>query len=283
MNERRRSPLRRTLPALAAVAGSCLVGGTACADQLDAVYSIRLVGLPIGVGSVNATLTPRSYTVEARGKLTGLVNLVVNARGAATGRGGIVDGRISPAAYATTAVNATTTRTVRMAIAGNAVQAVEISPPFDERPDRIPLSDADRRNIVDPVGGAVIPAVGPGPITSQMACNRTIPVFDGYTRFDITLTYVGERDVSAKGYAGKAAVCAVRYTPIAGHRRDRPATRYMAENRDIEVWLAPVNSARVFMPFRVSARTMIGTVVVEATQFLVHKNDASEQGRSEAN
>ena len=94
-------------------------------------------------------------------------------------------------------------------------------------------------------------------------------MFDGYTRFDVALTYVGEREVSAKGYTGPVAICAARYVPIAGHRRDRPATKFMAENKDIEVWLAPVAGAQVLMPFRISVRTMVGTAVIEASEFSV--------------
>ena len=102
------------------------------------------------------------------------------------------------------------------------------------------------------------------------ACNRKIPIFDGYTRFDIDLTYVGERSAKAKGYNGPVAVCAVRYVPISGHSPDRPATKFMAENKDVEVWLAPIEADRVWMPFRVSVRTMIGTTVVEAQEFRVN-------------
>ena len=115
----------------------------------------------------------------------------------------------------------------------------------------------------------VVPAPAKGPLVGPASCDRTIPIFDGYTRFDIDLSYVGQREVSAKGYKGPVAVCAVRYVPIAGHRRDRPATKFMADNKDLEVWLAPIDGARVLMPFRVSVRTMIGTTVIEASEFSV--------------
>jgi hypothetical protein len=174
---------------------------------------------------------------------------------------------VSPATFATIAADSHMTRTIRMALTGNAVTGVDISPPFDEKPDRVPLGPSDEKGVVDPVGAIVIPAPPSGPIVSPASCNRKIPIFDGYTRFDIDLTYVGERDVTAKGYEGPVAVCAARYVPISGHRRDRPATKFMAENKDLEVWLAPIASDHVLIPFRVSARTMIGTTVVEATEF----------------
>ncbi len=239
------------------------------ADMLRATYRVSLIGLPIGVASVNATLTPTSYAIDASAKLSGLATMISRARGTSTGQGAIVDSRVVPATFATIASNASMTRTIRMSLAANAVTGIDISPPFEDKPDRVPLSDKDEKGIVDPIGAFVVPAPAKGPLVGPASCDRTIAVFDGYTRFDVELTYVGQRDVSAKGYKGPVAVCAVRYVPIAGHRRDRPATKFMADNKDLEVWLAPIDGARVLMPFRVSARTMIGTTVIEASEFSV--------------
>lgn len=257
---------------LAAGAFAMVASGLgARADTLHATYGVSLIGLPIGTANITADVTPSSYSVDARGKLTGLASLVSNSRGASTGKGAILAGHVVPATFATTATNSTMTRTIRMALAGNAVTGVDIAPPFDDRPDRVPLTEKDERGIIDPVGAFILPEPANADPTSPAACNRTLPVFDGYTRFDITLAYVGERKVKAKGYAGPVAICSVRYIPIAGHRRDRPATKFMAENKDIEVWLAPVGGVGVLMPFRVSVRTMVGTAVLEATEFSVAK------------
>jgi Protein of unknown function (DUF3108) len=239
------------------------------ADVLHASYSVSLIGLPIGAADLNAELSPTSYSIRADARLTGLAKLFANARGASAGQGSIVGGHVSPATFATIAASSNMTRTIRMAIAGNAVTGVDIAPPFVDKPDRVPLGPHDEQNIVDPVGAVVFPAPASGPLVSPAACNRRIPVFDGYTRFDIDLTYVGERNAKAKGYDGPVAVCSIRYVPISGHSRDRPATKFMAENKDLEVWLAPIARDRLLIPFRVSARTMIGTTVIEASEFRV--------------
>ncbi len=239
------------------------------ADMLRATYNVSLVGLPIGVASLNATLTPNSYAIDATAKISGLATLVSRARGASSGQGAIVGNRILPASFATTASNSSMTRTIRMSLAANTVTGIDISPPFEDKPDRIPLSAKDKRGVVDPVGAFVIPAPAKGPLIGPASCDRTIPIFDGYTRFDVNLTYVGQREVSAKGYKGPVAVCAARYVPIAGHRPDRPAIKFMIDNKDLEVWLAPIDGARVLVPFRVSVRTMIGTTVIEASEFSV--------------
>jgi hypothetical protein len=267
----RMSPLKGILRASCRVAASgllwmCAVAG-ARAEMLHVTYSVSLVGLPIGVANLDANLTQSSYTIDARAKITGLAYLFSRARGASSGQGAIVDNRIVPATFATIATNAVMTRTIRMSLSANAVTGVDISPPFDDKPDRVPLTDHDKQGVVDPVGAVVVPVPARGPLVGPASCDRKIPVFDGYTRFDVDLTYVGQRDVSAKGYKGPVAVCAIRYVPIAGHRRDRPSTKFMAENKDLEVWLAPVASAHVLLPFRVSARTMMGTAVIEASEF----------------
>ena len=265
---RRSTSARLGIGAAAAVAAiEC--GAVARADVLHATYRVSLIGLPIGAANLSADLTPTSYSIEAYAKLTGLARIFSSAQGASAGKGSIVKGRISPATFATIAANSKMTRTIRMALEGNAVTGVDISPPFDDKPDRVPLGPHDEQNIVDPIGAFVIPAPASGPVLSPAACNRTIPIFDGYTRFDIDLSYVGERSVKAKGYDGPVAVCAARYVPISGHSRNRPATKFMADNKDLEVWLAPIESDRVLIPFRVSARTMVGTTVVEASEFRV--------------
>ena len=251
------------------IAAAIACGANARADVLHATYRVWLVGLPIGAANLNADLSPTSYSIKADAKLTGLAKLFANARGASAGQGAIVGGHISPATFATIATNSKMTRTIRMALAGNAVTGVDISPPFDDKPDRVPLRPGDEKGVVDPVGAFVFPAPASGPIVSPAACDRTIPIFDGYTRFDIDLSYVGERNVKAKGYDGPVAVCAMRYVPISGHSRNRPATKFMADNKDLEVWLAPIPTDRVLVPFRVSVRTMIGTTVVEASEFRV--------------
>ena len=195
------------------LAAAALIGG-ARADVLHATYRVSLIGLPIGAVNLNAELTPTSYSIQGDGKLTGLVEALRQRAGASAGKGAIVQGRVSPATFATIAASSNMVRTIRMALAGNAVTGVDISPPFDDKPDRVPLGPGDEQNVVDPVGAVVIPAPPSGPLVSPAACNRKIPIFDGYTRFDIDLTYVGERNVMAKGYDGRVVVCAARYVPI---------------------------------------------------------------------
>src|ERR1700678_3602596 len=100
---------------------------------VHATYRVSLIGLPIGSVNLLADLTPTSYAIAGDAKLTGLAKLFTNARGASAGKGAIVQGRVSPASFATIASSSNMTRTIRMALAGNAVTGIDISPPFQDK------------------------------------------------------------------------------------------------------------------------------------------------------
>ncbi len=94
-------------------------------------------------------------------------------------------------------------------------------------------------------------------------------IFDGRLRYDLQLAFKRIDHVKAdKGYAGPVVVCAVYFSPVAGHIPSRAAIRYVTKQRDIEVWLAPIAGTRVLVPFRAQGPTPLGRVVMEATQFV---------------
>jgi hypothetical protein len=155
-----------------------------------------------------------------------------------------------------------------MTVSGGAVVKLVAETPKPVA-DRVPITDAHRLGIVDPVTALLIPAAGRGAATRE-ACERTLPVFDGRRRYDLTLTFKRMGKVKAeKGYAGPVAVCAVKFTARAGHRANSSLVKFLSEGRDIELWLAPVAGARLLAPYRVSVASMFGSLIVEATRFEV--------------
>ncbi len=244
------------------------------ADRIEARYAIRLLGLPLGSASVSGAFDPTGYRIEASARLTGLAAVVSKARGVATASGDLSHDKVLPISYATTSANAQMTRTVRIGMAAGNVKGVDISPPFDDLPGRIPLTDEHKKSVLDPVSALLMPIRNGTGTVGPATCDRTIPVYDGWTRFNITLSYVGTREVVAKGFTGPVAVCAARYIPIAGHRPERESTKFMANNKNIEVWLAPVSNG-VTIPYRISVATMVGTTVIEAVEFETSRDTRS--------
>jgi hypothetical protein len=249
----------------AAVAVMACAAPVSASESLQVGYSVSLLGLPMGTAALSAQVSRSNYSVEVNARLSGVATMVSRARGAAKSSGIISQGRVLPKAFSTATSNSRETRTVRMALNAGSVRAVDIAPPIDDHPARVPVTSAHKRGIVDPVSALVMPAPSHGPLVSPAACDRTIAVYDGYARFDVRLSYAGMREVRSTGYNGLVAVCSARYRAVAGHRTDRSSTQYMENNRQMEVWLMPVERARVLTPFRISVATQIGTVVIEAT------------------
>ena len=241
-----------------------------CAAQaqgFQARYSVKLIGLSLGYATLSGSVEPGAYQIDATAKLTGVAALVSSSKGAAAASGLLVQGRVAPNAYATTSANATMTRTVRIAMAQGNVKASEIAPPFEELPGRVPLTEAHKQKIIDPLSALIMPVAGDGAVIGPASCPKALPVYDGWARFNINLTYVGTRQIKVKGYEGPVAVCSARYMAVAGHRPDRPATKFMENNKEMEVWLAPLGESRITLPIRISVATMVGTTVIEATEF----------------
>ncbi len=246
------------------------------ADNLQIRYNVKLIGLTLGTAGLSGSIDSTSYRVDATAKLTGVATVVSNAKGAATSTGVFLQGRVAPNGFATTSANSQMTRTIRIAMQAGNVKASEITPPFDSPPDRVPVLDAHKRNVIDPLSAMLMPvATGDNPI-GPASCNRVIPIFDGWTRFDISLAYVGSRDIHIKGYNGPVAVCSVRYTPISGHR-DRPAVKFMTDNKKMEVWLAPLGENHMATPVYMGIETMIGMLVIEASDFNVMASGKAAQ------
>jgi hypothetical protein len=270
--ENPRSRFLRT--AVVACCAGISVAGGARGETLRAHYALSLMGLPIGSAYANGSLEPRAYRVEIGMRTTGLANLVNNTKGAASASGGMTPGGPQPASYANTTSNSDETRTVRMALSGNTVRSVEVRPAPWDIEARVPVDEDAKRHILDPVS-ALIMSVPPGEaMTGPSACNRTIPVFDGVTRFNVTLYYAGEQTIDARGYSGPVAVCTARYMPIAGHRPDSASTRYMTNNRDMTVWLAPLPEAHVVVPIYMDIGTAAGKLIIEAAEFQIGQRRA---------
>ena len=254
--------LRRLLPALALAAASA---GAADAGSLRVHYGVSLIGLTIGAGELTGSIEPSSYRLQVSAKLSGLASMLSSSRTSAVATGALSGGHVLPATYANTSANSSATRTIRIAMNAGTVTGTDIAPPWDPNVPRVPITDAQKQHVLDPLSAFVM-AVPPGAPVGPAACNRTLPIFDGGVRFDLALSFVGTRHVAAKGLDSEAAVCAVRYIPVAGQKVDSKSSQFMADNRNLEVWLVPLSGTRFVIPFRVSVRTMAGTVVVETDE-----------------
>ena len=133
----------------------------------------------------------------------------------------------------------------------------------------MPVTEAHRKGVIDPMSAALMPVAGKGEVLAPEACKRKLAIFDGRQRVDIDLVYKRMDQVKAdKGYQGPVVVCTVLYNPVAGHRPERDAIKYLIAQRDMEMWLAPIDGTRVLVPFRFSVPTPFGLGVLQANYFV---------------
>ena len=117
--------------------------------------------------------------------------------------------------------------------------------------------------------GAFLRVPGTGDPVSPEACHATTSIFDGRMRYDLKLDFKRMATVKAeKGYQGPVVVCAIYFSPVAGYIPDRAAIKYLAAQRNMEVWLAPIAGTRVLVPFKMTIPTPLGVGMLEAVQFV---------------
>ncbi|SFU82364.1 Protein of unknown function [Methylobacterium sp. 174MFSha1.1] len=255
-------PAGEATPAKAARGRAPKAGETAVTVD----YGIMLAGMPIGTAQVTGSVQGQRYTMDVSARLTGLVGAITGGYGSGRASGAVA-ARPVPAAFALSSHSASASITVRMALARGNVVASDIAPPLVPDPERVTVGEAHKRGVIDPVSALMMPAQGRGDLTDPQNCNRTIPVFDGASRFNVVLSYAETRSVQKPGYAGPVLVCNARYQPIAGHRADKPGVKFMEDNTEMSVWLAPVEGARVLLPLRIAVRTQLGLNIIEATRW----------------
>jgi len=261
----------------AAVVTICLLGSGANAQgKLDARYVATLAGVPIGKGAWVIDIGDDQFTAAASGMTTGLLRVFATGQGNAASRGAVRSDILAPTIFVSTVNNDKRVEELRIVLSAGTVKELVLDPPTTPNPDRVPLTDAHRRGVTDPMSAALIRVSGSGDSVSPEACRRTLPVFDGRMRFDLQLSFKRIEKVQAqKGYQGPVVVCAVQFVPLAGYVPERPAIKYLMAQQDMEIWLAPIPGTRVVVPYRISLQTPLGQGVLEATQFVAAANPRS--------
>jgi uncharacterized protein DUF3108 len=245
-------------------------------SRLDAQYVATLAGIPVGKGAWTIEIADDAYSASAFGGTSGLLKAFAAGSGTATAQGRVVNGVLVSANYNASTSTSKYTQAIRMVVANGAIKesAIDPEPPVD--PERIPVTEAHRRNVFDPMTGSMLRVPGNGEPLGPDACRTGTPIFDGRMRYDLKLEFKRMEMVRAgKGYQGPVVVCAIYFAPVAGYIPDRPVIKYLAASRNMEIAFAPVLGTRVLVPFRLVIPTPLGIAMLEATQFVTTATSAA--------
>jgi hypothetical protein len=242
----------------------------ACAQgKLEARYRVTLAGIQIGKGNWVVEIDDTHYSAATSGVTTGLMHVLTKGEGTSAVRGTLRDGQPASAIYSSTIVSRRKTDEVRVTINDGNVKDFKADPPPDRVNERVPITEAQRHGVLDPLTASLMRTPGTGNVLAPEACQRTLPIFDARLRYDLQLSFKRMDWVATeKGYSGPVVVCAAYFSPIGGYIPSAATIKYIAKLRDMEIWLAPVAGTRVLVPFRAQGPTPIGEAVLEATQFV---------------
>ncbi len=242
------------------------ISAPAVAEQVNARYDVLVGGLLVGKASISGDISQGAYKLSLNATMTGLVGAITGGKGSAASSGVISGGRVLSSGYALKASNGSQSRSIQIGMSGGNATRVVVSPAFVVSPERAPITDQQRKGVVDPLAALLMPVKGGSPF-AELNCNRTIPVFDGAQRFNVKLSFARMDEVKVNGYQGPVLVCSARYVPLGGHFPKRPQTKFRVENRDVSAWRAPVAGGAILAPVQINVKTAVGNTVMIARSF----------------
>ena len=237
--------------------------------RVDARYEASLAGIAVGKGTWTIEIGDDLFSASAQGGSAGLLKAFSGGSGSGASQGRVVNGALVSSGYIATTTTQKKSETIRLTMANGGVKefSIEPAPPVDA--DRIVVTEAHRKNVLDPMTGSMIRVPGNGEVLTPEACRTGTGVFDGRLRYDLKLDFKRMENVKAEqGYHGPAVVCAIYFTPVAGYIPDRPVIKWLANQRNMEVVLVQVAGTRILVPFRMTIPTPFGQAMLEATTFV---------------
>ena len=213
------------------------------AEPVTVNYSLAIAGLP--VGSATLALTPNGQTtsIAITGSAGGPIDLgrmsatATVAPGTVTAKSRSGSGKEATDASLVSRGSAGDSRftfegvsgrgpaRIAMTVAGSRVTALEAAVPDNPKAVRVPVTEAHKAGVVDPLSlvGMLVPPGGT--MRPEAICGRKHAVFTGQARFDMAGTPIEDGAVAdaprnlPQGW--RALACRVTLTPISGHRIDK--------------------------------------------------------------
>lgn len=234
--------------ALTALAASAT---TSADDGPDAVYGLSIAGIPIGNASLSVAIDGGRYVLDGAADVG---FLFWGGEGRARAIGAMQGDTMQPSHYRLAYQGASEPGGMEIAFAdGRAVHWERQPEPDgdwveDWRKNRVAVEERHLTGVLDPLSALVIPM--PADADPASVCRRLLPVFSGFTRFDLELT--------GTAAAPSGVGCTARYRPVAGHRPDSDSVERMTRPGAFEIALEPITDT-AWGPARIAVKTRFGT------------------------
>lgn len=237
--------------------------------ELVGQYAISVAGFKVAKASFSLAIDGNAYSAAMQASSAAVGRLFSSGTSTASASGFFRSKDVRPISYRMDSQSKKLRTHVSLTMRDGDVRKGQAAPPLRQTLDRVKLSKRHQRNVVDPLSAAIMPVPSTRQTTGPAACRRQIPVFDGWTRYDVQLTFKESREVTVGNYRGPVAVCTAKWLPIAGHRDGKPSVVHMRDRSNIETWIAPIGATRFTIPVRVQMDTQAGRLVVAASKLTI--------------
>jgi hypothetical protein len=171
-------------------------------------------GGPLGIGRMNASAVIAAGNVTAQSQ-SGSGKDVANASLVSRGQPG-------NSSFSYTGTSSRGPGKIAMTMAASRVTALEKEIPDNPKAVRVPVTEAHKAGVVDPLSVLGMVFKPGGTMQPENLCGKSWAVFTGQSRFTMVGTPVENRAaVSGMPEGYKAQACKVTVTPVSGHRTDK--------------------------------------------------------------
>jgi hypothetical protein len=229
-------------------------------QSFTGAYSVTFLGIPVAHSTFNSTFKGDSFSVKGVASAAGLAQLFDDTQGSVSAAGRFAGDRTQPTAFRVDYTEGRKAKMTSIRFKAGSVARTENVPPLKKRgKDWVPVSNAHLRTVTDPLSATLVRADSLAEV-----CGRTINIYDGELRFDLTLTHQSTGAMAIDGWEGETVTCNVRFKPVAGYRKGRRALDYLKNRSRMTITFAPLGATGVYGPVRATVGTQIGTITVQA-------------------
>jgi hypothetical protein len=226
-------------------------------------YTVSFLGLSVARASFDSRYDGDRYKIDGSVSAAGLARLFDDTTGTLTATGRLSGGRTEPIAFRADYTSGKKKSMVDIRFAGGKVASTKVLPPPKKRgADWVALGRADLAGAIDPIAATVIKA---GSLND--VCGRTVKMYDGEMRANLSLTYVSTGKMAVKGYSGPTVTCRMGFEPVSGYRKGRKALDFLRAKSRIVVTFAQIGQTGVYAPIHATVGTQIGTITIRARRF----------------
>ncbi|MET0547546.1 MAG: DUF3108 domain-containing protein [Caulobacterales bacterium] len=206
--------------------------------------------------AVAATITPKAYAVVANLTPEGLTELTSHLRKSTTyqarSSGEMTPSGATPVYYFHHGGKRGREVELKFSPKGVVTKAKPVFGNFGDPP----ASPAQKREAMDSLTAAITMATA----NSDNVCSRTLKIFDGKARYNLTLTPAGSQKISTPGYKGATLKCHAQYTRVAGYDRPKKNEKPLVE-KPFTIWFAPAPNG-LQIPARIKMDSNFGPISV---------------------